>query len=658
MTVLALTVAAPKRLVEHVAGDADTTLDVAQLAQLPGRAPADLLPTWDRLAVIAESVHALRALLPALTSLPPYFRVLDVAVAGLPRGGLLSVPDRAVGLRPIVEADRRVERDPVQHVRLTVRFGGRVTVAAALGAILEGARGRGRPMGGLKVGFGAGAAGSLVWGCGDPAASRLDPAMPILDSDDPSPVDVVVSTGPQAPSLPGVPAVAVGGVWQRPSWQELVTASEEKVRGFLTQEHIDRVVPPVDTDVLNPIGFDVAAGADVVRVRRTESGPDARIVFETASRALVSFGEWTGLSERAVDLARGYRAVQDEPAAHSGPVDHAWFLAQAACAALPVVATDMSSTTRRMLGERLSAVIGGTTVDDLADPLRREMYCMELSRLAYSHHGGRARWGQVARDLGLWSRPPISVSVILATRRPELLARAAEQIRRQDWPHLELVLGLHGFGADHPAVAELAKSFDRPITVLEIPVERNLGAMLNDLSDAASGDAIAKMDDDDWYSTHHITDLVHASEFSRAELVGSGAEFMYLEALDVTIRRHRSMGNRFSNRVPGAALLLAKETLHAIGGWRPIRRGIDTALAQSVSDSGGVIYRTHGLGFMVYRAADGHTWDPGVEYFLRGDVDQWTGFVPPPTVAASAPETRPLRRTWPERLAGRSPQNS
>ena len=46
--------------------------------------------------------------------------------------------------------------------------------------------------------------------------------------------------------------------------------------------------------------------------------------------------------------------------------------------------------------------------------------------------------------------------------------------------------------------------------------------------------------------------------------------------------------------------------------------------------AGGRIYRTHGLGYVLRRAASGHTWDPGLGHFLDPQRvrDQWRGFHP------------------------------
>ena len=69
-----------------------------------------------------------------------------------------------------------------------------------------------------------------------------------------------------------------------------------------------------------------------------------------------------------------------------------------------------------------------------------------------------------------------------------------------------------------------------------------LGDALNaGTGEAASGELITKMDDDDHHGPEHPGPGA-AAEYSGAELVAKGAEFIYLEQLDLTIRRFAGQG--------------------------------------------------------------------------------------------------------------------
>jgi hypothetical protein len=91
---------------------------------------------------------------------------------------------------------------------------------------------------------------------------------------------------------------------------------------------------------------------------------------------------------------------------------------------------------------------------------------------------------------------------------------------------------------------------DLPVTVVEAPAGLPFGAVLNRMAAVASGTFLAKVDDDDWYGPDHLADLLLAQLYSGADLVGSAPEFVYLEPLDVTIRR-RVGTERFAPFVAG-----------------------------------------------------------------------------------------------------------
>jgi hypothetical protein len=169
------------------------------------------------------------------------------------------------------------------------------------------------------------------------------------------------------------------------------------------------------------------------------------------------------------------------------------------------------------------------------------------------------------------------------------------------------------------------------------------GEVLNRAAARASGDVLVKMDDDDWYGPNFIADLRLARGYSGADVVGMPAEFFFLEQLWRTVRRPDTT-ERFTPIVAGATIMIGRSTLADIGGFRPMRRAVDAALLSAVRGGGGSIYRAQGLGFMVRRAATGHTWDPGLGYFLtRSRVSaQWHGFRPTGELAV-ADEDRPRR---------------
>ena len=132
---------------------------------------------------------------------------------------------------------------------------------------------------------------------------------------------------------------------------------------------------------------------------------------------------------------------------------------------------------------------------------------------------------------------------------------------------------------------------------------------------AADGDLVLKMDDDDWYGSDFVADLLLARAYSGAEMVGTPAEFHYLVPKDVTVRRgHKA--ELYAPFVAGGTMLVERGLLREVGGFRSVRRYVDAQLIAAVQRAGAATYRTHGLGYLLRRNASGHTWQVDDDYLL------------------------------------------
>lgn len=239
------------------------------------------------------------------------------------------------------------------------------------------------------------------------------------------------------------------------------------------------------------------------------------------------------------------------------------------------------------------AVVAALTAPvDLADPLAREEHSLVLRRAA----------------LDLRLPPAPTVSVLLATRRPDMLEHALAQVGRQRGVSLELVLAPHGFTPDLPPL-------DLPVTVVPQPADRLFGDVLRAAAAAASGDVVLKMDDDDWYAPDVVADLLRARAYSGADLVGMPAEFHYLTEQDITVRRGHT-SEHAASFVAGGTMMIGRSDLAELGGFRSVRKYVDAQLLAAVAAAGGSTYRTHGLGYVLRRNPAGHTWQADLDYLL------------------------------------------
>ncbi|MEO9322593.1 hypothetical protein ABFT23_03830 [Nocardioides sp. C4-1] len=398
---------------------------------------------------------------------------------------------------------------------------------------------------------------------------------------------VVLLARPDWPALVELRSRRAGGGW----WTVLGFAGPVDVADVLAEverqpvwRSDDRPREPYDVRTINPTGF-----------------------VPTADGPVVGLDDVPEVTPSAIDALRGNAAVRvdrwDDAAAHR--------VLGLALAGVPVVADDAPAP--------WSAT---TTAVDLADPTAREERSVVLRRTAF------AMLAPV--------RQP-AVSILLATRRAEMLDFALSQVARQRGvDDLELVLAPHGFDVDPARVRELLG----PTIGLQVrphPSDTLFGDVLHDAAQAAGGDVLLKMDDDDWYAPDVVTDLMLARRWSGAEMVGMPAELHYVAERDLTVKRGHPV-ELYAAFVAGGTMLVDRDALREAGGFRAVRKWVDAQLIDAFQQMGAAIYRTHGLGYVLRRNPTGHTWDVDLDYLLDPSrtVATWPGFRPSRLLEAEA----------------------
>jgi hypothetical protein len=328
---------------------------------------------------------------------------------------------------------------------------------------------------------------------------------------------------------------------------------------------------------------------------------------------------------RLVATAREHRAV-DCSSTSLDAATTARLLVDLAGAGVPLVATAVPDEVAGLLGPDLVAAIEGCAVAELADPRLRERHSIRLRRLVHRHHSVYENLATLAAAHGHTVSASPSVSILMATNRPQLVTFAVEQMAAQQYPNVEILCGLHGVSLT-PATRERVAALAPHAQLFDVATDRDLGQVLALLGERASGDLVTKWDDDDWYAPEHLHDLVGAMRYSGAGVVAKPAEYVYLSSLDLTLRRFRSNAETFSTTVAGGTLMLTRSMLQGIGGWPAGPRRVDRLLIEAVEAAGAPIYRLHGLGYLLRRDshATNHTWLAEDDYFLAQAVDQRPG---------------------------------
>lgn len=262
-------------------------------------------------------------------------------------------------------------------------------------------------------------------------------------------------------------------------------------------------------------------------------------------------------------------------------------------AGVPVVAPGEASALR-------AEVVARVHQRELAD---REALRQRRAVLAAHTFGHRARF-----LLGEAEPPKPTVSAIVPTNRPHELETVLANAGRQSHP-TELVLVLHGFEAPSDLEARAREHGVEHLVVRTAPRSLTLGACLNLGIEAAAGDLIAKMDDDNHYGVHYLADLSDALRAQGAGIAGKWAHHVWLRSSGAVVLRYPEAENRWVRRIQGGSMLFEGELARSLR-FGDLPRAVDSDVLDRALADGVPIWSADRFNFVSVRGEDrsAHTW--------------------------------------------------
>lgn len=343
-------------------------------------------------------------------------------------------------------------------------------------------------------------------------------------------------------------------------------------------------------------------------------GIGARTILEKAgfSRFLVPsaamsklnhvLGRYAVVADMAADYDRPWRIVE-VGSAHTAAIVNA-----AALSSIPQDLHDFVNVVHS------PEEFGSSLVAHLWQRELRDRAATRLAREIYQRHTFGHRVNQIAAATGIPLNHRIRpVSAIVSTNRPHELSNIFHNVTRQWYAsdgNLELVLVLHGLDLRRADVEAMARDAGvENLVLIEADRSLTLGACLNLGLDAASGHYIAKMDDDNFYGRHYLTDLVAAFDYSGADIVGKWAHYVWLRSSRAVILRCARSEHRRVRLVQGGSIVMTRDVAHSLS-FSDLPRGVDTDLLNRAYSSGVVTYSADRFNYISIRGADrhSHTW--------------------------------------------------
>jgi hypothetical protein len=411
------------------------------------------------------------------------------------------------------------------------------------------------------------------------------------------------------------------------SWLAALTGETEPKKRVLRIRQ-PQLVAPLESDDRRPVVIDGAAPKPVIGMGDCDLHLLQRRVSDQADEVATFRG--SGPLHDPVATIRSARLEALSVAARSSGIvliadtfrcelDRASIIVDAVSKGVPVL-VDRPDRLNGYLGGRLLAELTHTDPTRFHSVLYRDVVAVRQGRALAKEVGSYP----LPIDPG-FEFPRPSVSVLLASIRPQIIPQALSYVSKQTYENFEVVILAHGEWASPDLAAEWSRALELEIRVINVDADLPLGHAYNVGIREAAGDVITKWDDDDHYGPDHLWDLVIAQRSSHADLVGKAAEFVYIQELDMTIQR--SSGGRFSDTtfLAGGTLALHRSAAIEVGGFPTLTHFVDQGLIERIKLGGGRTYRTHGYAYMLHRAGHGHTWTSDDGYFLGSSIRHWRG---------------------------------
>lgn len=341
-------------------------------------------------------------------------------------------------------------------------------------------------------------------------------------------------------------------------------------------------------------------------------------------RHAVAEGTLVDGAEPAVDH---YRVLVD--AARSA-TDSSWALldaagAQTAVVSLPEYHATLPDDLRPHVatGEH-SIAFGREIVARLNQPEVRDREALQLHRAVLAAHTASHRVQAMLGRLGHAAAPiDTSVSIVVPTNRAHQIDNVLVNVARQAHADIELILVLHGIDVSEPDLK--ARASEQGISQLQVVSAEDslpLGSVMNLGVEAAGGRYLAKMDDDNFYGRHYLTDLVNAFVSTEAGVVGKWSHYVWLRSTGAVVLRYAEYQNRYHRLVQGGSIVV-ETALAQEFRFSDIPRAVDTDFLNRLWAAGVRTYSADRFNFASIRNADQltHTWQVSDVEMMIGGAD-------------------------------------
>ncbi|MDU8925043.1 glycosyltransferase [Pasteurellaceae bacterium LIM206] len=262
--------------------------------------------------------------------------------------------------------------------------------------------------------------------------------------------------------------------------------------------------------------------------------------------------------------------------------------------------------------------------------LENEWEWLRLSHLGYREvmlkHTYEHRAIQIANVMGknIQFENPLA-SIVMATRRPQFIDRIVENVSKQVYPNVEIIIITQEYSEQQceelkQKLEKSGKQFQH-IHIIQNNSDDTLGKRLNQSIELSEGEYVAKFDDDDFYFPNYLQDMLLPFKFGDYGIVGKKEIFMYFEKENKTFVRYKGSRHIETDFLTGATLVFTRKALNSLK-FGNLNRGEDSNILEQAKKTKIRMYVTDPFNFIVYRSADIslHTWQVDNNFFIEKSI--------------------------------------
>lgn len=197
------------------------------------------------------------------------------------------------------------------------------------------------------------------------------------------------------------------------------------------------------------------------------------------------------------------------------------------------------------------------------------------------------------------------VSVIVATHRRDYFDHLLNNYIHQEYRCKELILVLNNNQLDLNIWQDKARGYE-DIRMVQVDEGISLGECYNHAVRLAQFPLIAKFDDDDYYAPLYLYETVGTYFFSKADIVGKAARYIYFSGPGMLGICQPLDEYRFTSLVAGATMLFSIELWKKIK-FRDLVLGEDTQFQQECLLAGYRIFSGSRFHYVTIRRSDQNT---------------------------------------------------